>query len=204
MCGLTDLVVERDWRPVRAHQNAMNLFLSVEGAAPLPVIDVVRTMADGLPSHGAGFSAIQKVIHRRPIHRSRLRFHDPEILPLEAAGQVMRQTVVGGIDVATAHVVIPRSESQRLGDLVVVESIEEPHQIPSDELTRVGMFANHINLVALVFVPCLAHEVLPLEHETRVMAPNWDRNFGPVVVALAPVSGGPVVVQVVKSFVLCF
>ena len=46
----------------------MILFLSIESATPLPIEHSIRTVTDCLPGHGASLTAIERRIHRRPVH----------------------------------------------------------------------------------------------------------------------------------------
>jgi len=103
---LTDLVEEGHGSAVGANEDTVNFFLSVERAAPLPIANVIGAVADGLPSHGTSFAAIQEVVEGGPIHRAGLGLDHPEILALEAARQVMGKTVLCGVNVAGANVVV--------------------------------------------------------------------------------------------------
>src|ERR1019366_5823258 len=97
---LRGFVVEGHGSAVGTDEDAVNFLLPVERTAPLPVVDVIGSVADGLPCHGTSLPAIQEVVDGGPIHCAGLCLHHPEVLALEAAGQVMGKTVVCGINVA--------------------------------------------------------------------------------------------------------
>ena len=107
-------------------------------------------MADGLPGHGASFAAIQEIIEGGPIHSAGLRLHHPKILALEASRQVMREAIAVGIYVASANIVVPRGKGERFGDRVVIESVEEAHEVAGRKLARVRVFADGVDLVLLI------------------------------------------------------
>ena len=182
----------------RANENAVNLFLSVQRAAPLPIIDIIGAVADGLPRHRAGLTAVEEIIQRRPVHRARLGLHHPEILPLKAASQVVGEAVVCGVYVPRADIVIPGSKGERLADDVVIEAIEKSHEVAGDELPRFGVLADRVDLILLVGSPGSGDESFPVEHQSGIMLAHGNRNFSPVVVGLTPVRGSPVRVQVVE------
>src|SRR6266700_6061470 len=108
--NLADLFVDGKGSAIRAEERAVILLLSVERAAPLPVAHFIRAVCDRLPRHRADFAFVQKVIYSGPIHRAWLSFHHPKILMLESAGEVVSQTVVVGIEMSAAHVVVPGGE----------------------------------------------------------------------------------------------
>src|ERR1700751_5446407 len=115
-------------------------------------------MSDGVPSHGAHFALIQRVVHRGPVDEAGLGLDDPEILALEAAGEVMGGALATGIHGALADAVAPGGKVEVVGDGVVIESVEPAHGIGSDELAAIGIGANGIHLILLVTAPGVADE----------------------------------------------
>ena len=110
--NLRDLRVERGGSAVGSNQSAVVLFLSVERAAPLPVAHVVGTMRNCLPGHGSDLSLVQEVVDARPVDGAGLSLNHPEVTALEAARQVMGQTVGGWVEVSTADIIVPSGEGQ--------------------------------------------------------------------------------------------
>ena len=117
----------------------MVFLLAVEVAAPLPVADGVGAVADVLPRQGTRFTFIQIVVDGCPVHMAGLRFHDPEILLLEAACQVIGRTIFVLVDVTLADVIIPGGQIEILGDGVMIVAIKPAHHIGGDELAGCGV-----------------------------------------------------------------
>jgi len=88
-----------------------------------------------------------------------------------------------------------------LRDGVVIVAVEEAHHVGGDELATVRVGADDVKLVLLVAAPGVRHEALPTEKEARVAVGGFDGDLRPVVVGLAPVGGGPFVVEVVEGAV---
>src|ERR1700677_127364 len=109
----------------------------------------------------------------------------------------MSQTVICGIDVASADIIIPGGEGERLGNRVMIEAVKKAHEVPGYELARFGMLTDYIDLILLVRRPDIGDEVFPVEHQSGIVLADGNRDFRPVVVSLAPVGGGPVRIQVV-------
>src|SRR5205085_9635531 len=112
--------------------------------------------------------AIQKVIQRRPIHCARLCLHHPEVLALEAASQIMGESVVCGINVAGANIIIPGRKGERLVDLVMIESVKESHEVTGNELAWLDVLTDYIDLILLVGSPGIGDEAFPLEHQPGI------------------------------------
>ena len=198
---LSNFVVERDGRAVGADERAVILLLSIERAAPLPIADFIGAVADVLPGHGADFAAIQKIIVARPVHGAGLRFDHPEIALLESAREIVRETFAIDAHVAGANVVVPRRDGEGLAHDVVIEAVEKSHEIRGDELARIGMRADRIDLGALENIPFGGAEAIPIEAQAGIVIADGDGNFRPLVVGLAPVGGGPVSVEVGERLV---
>ena len=114
----------------------------------------------------------------------------------------MRQPVVGGIDVSGADVVIPRGEGQRLGDRVVIEAVEESHEVAGHKLARIGMCANRRQSDSAGRTSRWRDEMFPVQHRGRDCdSPMGMGILAPVVVGLAPIGGCPVLVQAVERLV---
>ena len=139
----------------------MELFLAVEGGAPLPVGDGVGAVADVVPGHGADLAFVERVIDGGPVDEAGLGLHDPEVFAQEAAGEVVGGAVRGGVEVAAADVVIPGGEVEILRDGVVVEAVEPAHHVGGDELVRIGVGADDVELIFLIAAPGVGDEALP-------------------------------------------
>src|SRR6185312_9523284 len=113
------------------------LLLPVECAAPLPIADGVGTVADVVPRHGANLAFVERGVYVRPVDRTGLRFHHPEVLALEAARKVVSRAILYGIEVTLSHVVIPGGEIEVLLDGVVIEAVEPSHRVGGDELAGI-------------------------------------------------------------------
>ena len=100
-----------------------------------------------------------------------------------------------------AYVIVPSSKRERLRDGVVVEAIEEAHEVACDELSRVGVFTNLGNLILLVVIPGCCYEAFPFQHQPRVVAANWHWDFIPIIVGLTPIACAPARVQIVDGAV---
>src|SRR5882672_7462539 len=103
----------------------------------------------------------------------------------------MSEAILIKIKMSGAHIVIPGNKIQRLTQDVVIVAVKEAHEIGSDELTRVSVFADDINLNALILVVLVSHEAFPLQHECGIMGADGNWNLAPVVVGLAPVGSRP-------------
>ena len=201
---LCDLGIERDGGAIRAEQGAVVLLLAVEGAAPLPVLHRLRAVADGVPGHGTDLPFVEHVVVGGPIDHAGLRFHDPEVFALEAAGKVVRCAVAHGVEVAGADVVVPRGEIEVLLDGVVVELVEPTHGVGSDDLAGFAVGADCVDLDAVVAAPSVGDELLPVEQQAGVAVGLFDGDLRPVLVGFAPVGGGPTGVQVAERAVFRF
>jgi hypothetical protein len=101
-------------------------------------------VSDGVPGHGPHFAFIQGVVDGGPIHKTRLRLHDPEILALEPARKVVYDAVPGGIQVSLPDVVVPSCEIKIRENRVMIESIEPSHGVCGDELRGIGIRPNYV------------------------------------------------------------
>ena len=108
----------------------------------------------------------------------------------------MHQSVPIGIEVAGTDIIVPRNKRERLGDAVMIEAIEPTHKVSGDELTRLCTGTNGVNLRLLIARPAIGNEIFPFEHQSWIGALLRNRNLAPVVVGLAPVSSGPMRVEV--------
>src|SRR5215472_13584396 len=141
----------------------MHLLLAVWSTSPLPVAYVVRTMSDCMPRHRACFPFVQIIVYVAPIHGPRLCFNHPEVLAFQPSHSVVAHSVYIRIQVPGPDVVVPGGKCQRSGGLVLVQTVPfQPHEIPSDELPWVRVFANLVELILLKGIPRVRHEALPL------------------------------------------
>ena len=81
--------VDGDGLAVGADEGAVVLLLAVEGGAPLPVLDGVGAVADGLPGHGADLALVEGVLIGRQLTKPGCGLHDPEVFALVAADKVV-------------------------------------------------------------------------------------------------------------------
>src|SRR5208283_1523722 len=190
LADLGDLCEKWNRSAIRTEKRAVILLLAVQGAAPLPVADGVRTVANGVPGHGTDFALIEGVVDARPVHGAGLRFHHPEILLLEAARQVVGEAVLRGVEMALANVVVPGGEIEVLYHSVVVVAIEPAHGVGGDEFGWVRVGAQYFELIFLVAAPGIADEAHPAQQQTRIAVTHLEGNLVPGSVTLAPVGGG--------------
>ena len=149
-------------------------------------------MSDGVPRHSAHLSFVERVVNRRPIYRSRLGFHHPEILAFEPASQVVSEAVLGRVQVSLADVIVPGGEVEIFFHDVVIEAVVPSHGVCGDELFGIGrVAANHFQLVLLIAAPGIADESLPGQQQSGIAILRLDRYLVPGENGLAPVSRGP-------------
>jgi hypothetical protein len=97
--------------------------------------------------------------------------------------------------VTCAHVVIPGGHIQVAGEIVVIETVKPPHEVMRNPHARrqVGAQDIHLNLLE-VTVGC-RDKPLEFKHQARIMRPDWNGDLLPGGVSLAPISGGPMLVE---------
>jgi hypothetical protein len=156
---------------------------------------------DVVPSHGAHLALVEPVIDVGPIHAAGLCFHHPEILSLEATRQVMRRTVAHRIKMSLPDVVIPRGQVKVLRNRVMVIAVEPSHHVGGNELARIGIGPNHVELAFLIAAPGVTDEAHPAQQQAWVAIAHLDRYLVPVEVGLAPVRSRPARVQVIECAV---
>src|SRR5262249_6494668 len=149
-------------------EDAVILLLSSGCRAPLPVLDGVGTVADGLPCQIALLALFKRRVGGTPVDEGGLGFHDPKIFLLEAAGEVVASSVVGCVEVVGGDVVIPGGDVEDRVNDVFVEAVEPAHGVSGDELALVGVRSDGVDLVYGVALPGIADETLPLEKQRGV------------------------------------
>ena len=109
----------------------------------------------------------------------------------------MHRTIACSIQVTLSHVVVPRGHGEIARDLVVVEVVSprQPTQIGCNELAPVCLAAYGLKLYLLKVAPCLRHKVAMLKQQSRIAAAGNKRNLIPAIIGLAPVRGGPVLIE---------
>ena len=180
----------------------MVLLLPVERAAPLPVAHRIRAVPDGVPGHLAHLTAVQRIVHRRPVHKARLRLHHPEVPALETAREVMHDAVPQRVQMAASDVVVPRRQVQLRAQRVVVEDVVPAHEVAGDELAGIAVGADDLDLNVLIVLERVRDEMLEFDQQAGIHSRRAQGNLAPVGVSLAPVVGRPVVIQVVESLEL--
>src|SRR5260370_42366288 len=106
-----------------------------------------------MPGARTHFALVQRIVEVGPIHVAGLRFNDPNVSALQSAHQIVHQSVPCRIEVATADVVIPGNEGERLGDPGMIEAVEPAHEVSSNELARLAAGSNDLDLCLLVAGP---------------------------------------------------
>ena len=181
---LLDFVIDGNGRAVGADENAVVFLLAVGSAAPLPVLDGISTVADGLPGHVADLAFEQRRVGTAPVDEGGLGFHHPEIFVLVAAGEVVGGAVGEVVVVVGVDVVVPGGDVEDGVDGVLVEAVEPAHGVGGDELARVSVGTDGGDLVFGVALPGVADEALPIEQECGVLAVLADGDLVEVVVGL--------------------
>jgi hypothetical protein len=158
-----------------------------------------------MPDQRSNGPGLQRDVDGLPVDERGLRFHDPEVLALEPAGEIVREAVLNGVDGAGANVVVPRCEVEHALSHVMIVGIEEAHGVGGDELALVGERTDHVDLVEQVAAPRVGDEEPPTQQQARVtgfmIVVDGNGNLGPIGVGLRPVGGGPAGVQVVERTV---
>src|SRR5580698_6517900 len=119
----------------------------------------------------------------------------------------MGEAVPCGIDMAGSDIVIPCGEGERTSHDVVIETVEKSHEVAGDELARLGVLMNDVDLILLIAHPGVGYETVPVEAESgvvvfAVLLGHW--YLGPIVVSLAPIGSCPMLVELIERLVFRF
>ncbi len=182
-------------------EDSVPVLLPAGGAgAPAEPEDVIGSVGDLLKGDLTHLAGARVAPVGAPTARTGSLLHDPEILLLEAAHDVGSfGSGVGDIGLAPDGVIVPGDEIEVFSQVVVIELVEETHEIVGDEV--VGAFGTQdAHLVALESVIEPRIETLPVEAGGGVMRLGVDRNgdLGPMGVDMTPKVRAPGFVETIE------
>ena len=122
------------------------LFRAMQRRAPAKVHNRLRPMGQGLIGPQAHLPRLRRVAQGLPAAGTTLLFHDPKVLVLDAAHQVVRHGNIVLI-ASSPHVVriaIPGNKVQVLPQIKIIQLVEVPHEIVCNG--PVGILAQNLQL----------------------------------------------------------
>jgi hypothetical protein len=91
-----------------------------------------------LPAHFAHLARAHRAVDRHPVDPPGLGFHQPEILLLVAAHQIVIGAIGDPVRLRILDVIVPGGDIEALVQREMIEPVVPEHGVGGDELARIG------------------------------------------------------------------